>query len=295
MAELELKSYAKINLLLNIVSKRQDGYHILETVMQNVDIYDEVKIKKTEREIKIHSDSVALPKDHRNIAYQAADKMIKRYGLKEGCYIDIKKNIPQGAGLAGGSSNGAAVLIGMNHLWQLGLNLNELRTLGQEIGADIPFCLTGGTCLAEGIGEIVTPVPPFEWRNLLIVQPELELSTKEMYSLITSEHMNRYPMQALLKSLNDKAYLRVIRQSENIFEKIACDRYPQISKLKQEMLESGAIKSLMTGSGSAVVGFYKNEQELQIAFDFFKRNYLKTYKTKTINRGVSYGEKARHH
>ena len=181
MKEIVIKSYGKINLGLDVLYKRQDGYHEIRTIMQQIDLSDTLVMREIEEDIELDCNNKELPLDSTNLVYRAWKKLQEKTGINKGIQINIHKNIPIAAGLAGGSSNAATVLKGLNELWNLGLSEEELREIGVEIGADVPFCIMGGTALAEGIGEKLTKLKSFKDKNLLLVNPGIGVSTAEVY------------------------------------------------------------------------------------------------------------------
>ena len=200
MNSIQLKSRAKINLSIDVLGKREDGYHLVEMIMQTIDLFDKIKIFSLKEDtIIIESNSLDIPLDSTNIVYKAADLIKKQYNIKEGVKIIIEKNIPIAAGMAGGSSNAAAVLVGLNQLWQLKLSENKLKELGLKLGADVPFCIGGQTALAENIGEKLTKIDGLsENIFILVCKPELFVSTKEIYEEIDSKIIEKRPNNKLL-------------------------------------------------------------------------------------------------
>ncbi len=292
--EISVFSYGKINLFLNIVSKRQDGYHTLDTILQSIDLKDEITIKKAAKGINITCDDPKVPTDEHNTVYQGACLLREAYDLKIGFDIHLRKQIPYGAGLAGGSGNGAAVLLGIKALCQLAIPEVKMLEMARTIGADVPFCLYGGTMRGEGIGDLLTPLDSFQWDNILVVQPEFGMSTVEMYRRVTPEHYNQYDSHDMLKELESKNYVQVAKYCRNGFEKIAATVFPEIIDIKNKMIEQGAVNALMTGSGSAVVGFFLDKKTLARSAEYFRNDYKKVYETKTTNKGVGYGKEIRH-
>jgi 4-diphosphocytidyl-2-C-methyl-D-erythritol kinase len=282
----KLYSYAKINLFLNIVSKRQNGYHDIQSVMQTINIRDEIKIKNTGKGIIISCNDETIPVDSMNTAWKAANLIMGKYGLIGGVSIDIKKTIPSGAGLAGGSGNAAAVIIGMNHMFNLQMTDDEMVEIAVKIGADVPYCLVGGTCLAEGIGEELERINDFTWDNILIVKPEISVSTASIYGKVEKHMYNRYDMEEIVKRISGMEYEEALSFTGNILEDIVEEIHPEIKDIKKEMKSFNAILSMMTGSGSAVVGFFNNEDDLDRCAEDLKKRYDKIYKTNTVRKGV---------
>ncbi|HBH13729.1 MAG: 4-diphosphocytidyl-2-C-methyl-D-erythritol kinase [Clostridiales bacterium 38_11] len=289
----KLYSFAKINLFFNIVSKRQDNYHQIETIMQTIDLKDEIMIKNTNKSIIIKCNNSSIPLDNRNTVYRAAELMINRYHLDEGYEIEIKKGIPQGAGLAGGSGNAAAVILGIRDLKGLNISDEELVDLGKAIGADVPFCIFGGTCLAQGAGEKLTRLKDFYWQNILVVKPQFGIATKDIYGLITPEMFNRYDINILIDKINEGKDDEVILECKSALEDIVIEIYPEIKSIKNHILKTGGISAQMTGTGSAVIGFYPDSLTLNQAATYFRQQYKEIYITRTTREGIENGEKAR--
>ena len=191
---MKIKAYAKINISLDVVGKRkEDGYHLLRMIMQNIDLYDEIYVEKRKEGITIDCNKNYVPTDSRNLAYKAAMLFKEKYNIKEGVYINIIKNIPVSAGLAGGSTDGAAVLKLMNKLFEINASDEELMEMGLSLGADIPYCIKGGTALCEGVGEKITPLKPFKDKILVLVKPSFGVSTKEVYKAFDLEKARIHP------------------------------------------------------------------------------------------------------
>jgi len=269
MNNITLKAHAKINLTLDIVGKRPDGYHNIKSIMQSIELHDIVYICRRANikapAIALECTNPALPTDNRNIAYRVADYMMKTYGLAEDLHIKIEKNIPIEAGLGGGSADAAAVLIGIRDLYRLPLDNTQLAEIGKQFGADVPFCIYGGTMMAEGIGDILTPLPAFSETYVLLAKPTWGFSTKEMY-----------------KKHND-SFKKL--ETENAFENIEIAGMDMIHEIKAAMLEKGATKSLMSGAGSVVFGLFEDTNVLKSAAESMKLNYtdLTFITTKTID------------
>lgn len=279
-----IKSYAKINLSLDVVGKKEDGYHLLKMIMQSIDLCDDVNIEKSSEGITISCNKEYVPTDSRNLAYKAAKLFIDSYQIKlNGVHIDIVKNIPVAAGLAGGSSNAAAVLKGMRDMYMPDVTDMELMKLGLQIGADVPYCICGGTALCEGIGEIITPLESFNNQIVVLVKPPFGISTKEVYERIEISKIYRHPdTNAILNGIKDKSIKNVCRNMKNILENVSLRRYPLIRKIKIEMLEAGACGALMSGSGPTVFALFKHAEQAQLCFEKMKLKYKEVFLAKTI-------------
>lgn len=256
MQELSLKAYAKINLALAIQNKRSDEYHNLSTIMQTVSIYDRVKLKKSNR-ITCNINDDVIPSGEKNIAFKAAKVFFEFTGIDAGVDIFIDKKIPHGAGMGGGSADAAAVFLGLNKLYCANVSENLLVKLASKVGADIPFLLKGGTALAEGIGDVITNIKPLPKCNILIVKPNISISTVDAYSKydkFVGETTNS--VNCLIPYLEKGDLDSLCCGLFNDFEKVVAGTI--ISKIKERMLARGALTSCMTGSGSAVFGIYRN-------------------------------------
>ena len=278
---IKLKSYAKINLFLDVLNKRPDGYHNIKSVMQEIDLHDDIEINEAKSGITISCDSYNIPLDEKNTCYKAVMLIKEKFNIALGVNIIIKKIIPTEAGLAGGSGNAAAVLKGLNNLWGLGMTAHELRELGTKIGADVPFCLTGGTCLCEDIGDKITELKQFIWDNIIIIKPDFSISTPLAYKNIRDTEYNYYKDNKIMEHINNKDYYNVCMSVANTLEVAAIKLQPQILSIKDDLIKSGAISSLMTGSGSSVYGFYENKTSMLDAYNKLSSNYSKIFMTKT--------------
>lgn len=261
MEKIERKAYGKINLSLDVIGKRDNGYHEVEMVMQSVSLSDTVIIKKTQTGITLRTNREELPLNESNIAYQAAALMKEYFNLPGGVEITLEKNIPIAAGMAGGSSDAAAVLLGMKELFQLEASKETMEKLGLSLGADVPFCLRGKTALATGIGEILTPLTPLCDCSILISKPNFGVSTKEVYESFDAAVKITHPQtKALIEAINKKDLPQIATQMENVLEAVTVKKYPEIAELKKLMLEEGALGSMMTGSGPTVFGLFEQEE-----------------------------------
>lgn len=261
MEKIERKAYGKINLSLDVIGKRDNGYHEVEMVMQSVSLSDTVIIKKTQTGITLRTNREELPLNESNIAYQAAALMKEYFNLPGGVEITLEKNIPIAAGMAGGSSDAAAVLLGMKELFQLEASKETMEKLGLSLGADVPFCLRGKTALATGIGEILTPLTPLCDCSILISKPNFGVSTKEVYESFDAAVKITHPQtKALIEAINRKDLSQIATQMENVLEAVTVKKYPEIAELKKLMLEEGALGSMMTGSGPTVFGLFEQEE-----------------------------------
>lgn len=278
---MEIKAYGKINLSLDVVSKREDGYHLLKMIMQTIDLYDDIKLNVQGTDIKIYCDRPYVPTDERNIAYKAAKLFLEKYKINKGICISIDKHIPVSAGLAGGSTDGAAVIRGLSEIFEIN-DEKGILDLCTSIGADVPFCLRGGTCLCEGIGEIITSLPSFKNVIILLVKPNFGVSTREVFKALDLSLIYKHPnTEALIKSMKNYELNAFNCFSKNILENVTLSKYPIIREIKSKILKQGAIYSMMSGSGPTVFGIYDDMQLALSSYEFFKKQYKETYLTRT--------------
>lgn len=274
MEEIKMKAYGKINLSLDVVGKRENGYHDVEMIMQSVSIHDDILIRKQKSGITLLSDNKEIPVDERNIAYKAAALMKRHFNIEQGVEITINKRIPVAAGMAGGSADAAAVLKGMNELYSLNGTKEVLADLGLSLGADVPFCLMGGTVLARGIGEELTPLAPLVNCNILISKPTASVSTKWVYETYDEKGTTKHPdTKALLSYINKEDLHALAKGMYNVLEAVTAKEHVQITTLKEVMTENGAIGSLMTGSGPTVFGLFETEEEAKKALSEITKRY----------------------
>lgn len=262
--KLLVKAPAKINLSLDVLGKREDGYHEVEMVMTTIDLADHIELsERHDQEIKIVSQNRFVPDDERNLAYQAARLLKTRCGVRQGVEIAIDKVIPVAAGLAGGSSDAAATLRGLNTLWNLGLSLDELATLGAEIGSDVSFCVYGGTALAKGRGENITklPAPPNCW--VILAKPSIGVSTAEIYRQLDLNEVVHPDIPGMIAALYTRDYAGICKHAGNVLESVTLKAYPQVAQIKKQMQRFGADLVLMSGSGPTVFGLVRHDSRLQ--------------------------------
>ncbi len=284
---IHLKAYGKINLGLDVVRKREDGYHEVRMIMQTVSVYDSLELAKTETPgIKLETNLDWLPVDEGNLAYRAADMLMQEFGIKKGVHIRLEKNIPVAAGMAGGSTDAAAVLKGVNELFSLGLSEQELMKRGVKLGADVPYCIMGGTALSEGIGEILTPLSAIPVCHLLIAKPEVGVSTKFVYENLRANELEKHPdIDGMAEAVRNGDLAGVINRLENVLETVTIPSYPIIDEIKSFMKAHGAENVLMSGSGPTVFGIYTSEELLHEAAEALKESGLakQIYEAKPVN------------
>lgn len=255
------KAPAKINLSLDVLHKRPDGYHEVKMVMTMVDLADRLEMQELDRDtIIISSQAGYIPLDEKNLAFQAAKLIKDRYQVKQGVYLHLDKKIPVAAGLAGGSSDAAATLKGLNRLWRLGISQEEMMKLGEELGSDVPFCVSGGTALAEGRGEKLTPIEPPPQCWVVLAKPPINVSTADVYGRLKAAEIRRHPdTGAVLSALATKNFEALCASLGNVLEEVTLAYYPEVSQLKDCMLKLGAEGVLMSGSGPTVFGLVAKE------------------------------------
>ncbi|MGG4503987.1 4-(cytidine 5'-diphospho)-2-C-methyl-D-erythritol kinase [Paenibacillus polymyxa] len=258
------KAPAKINLMLDVLRKRDDGYHEVEMIMTMVDLSDRLTMSELPRDtIIISSQAGYIPLDEKNLAFQAARLIKERYNVSTGVHIHLDKHIPVAAGLAGGSSDAAAALRGLNKLWKLGISDAELRVLGAELGSDVPFCITGGTALASGRGELLKPLPnpPQCW--VILAKPPINVSTAEVYGRVKADQITQHPSaRQMEQAIRNASFTDVCNALGNVLEDVTLKLYPEVEHLKNSMIRLGADGVLMSGSGPTVFGLVSKEAKV---------------------------------
>jgi 4-diphosphocytidyl-2-C-methyl-D-erythritol kinase len=286
MEKYSIKAYAKINLGLDVLGRLPNGYHEVKMVMQTVGIYDELTFEKTDSGIHITTDAGELPTGEDNLIYKAAKLLFDKYGINEGIKIQLKKNIPIAAGMAGGSTDAAATLKGINHMFTLGCSDEELMEQGVKIGADVPFCVMGGTALSEGIGEKLLRLDDAPECVLLVAKPAINVSTAYVYRTLDSLEAYEHPdIDGMVEAVREKDLDGIVMRMGNVLEQVTVPEYPVINDIKNIMLESGALGSMMSGSGPTVFGIYKDRTDAVKAYDIIKKNELapQIFITKFVN------------
>lgn len=260
MEQLKVKGYAKINLGLDVIRRLPNGYHQVKMVMQAIDLWDELTLERSEGGITMTTDSHSLATDESNLVRRAARLMQETFSLKTGLTIHLQKNIPIAAGLAGGSTDAAAVMKGINRLFDLNVPLPKLMELSTAIGADVPFCILGGTALAEGIGERLTPLAPIPFCHILIAKPDISVSTKYVYEHLDSTGIEKHPdLDGMTAAISSGSLPGIISRMENVLETVTIPAHPVIAAIKRRLLKLGAEGSLMSGSGPTVFGIFTDE------------------------------------
>ena len=273
---LELKAYGKINLGLDVVRRREDGYHEVRMIMQTVRVYDAIELNRTEEEgIRLSTNLYYLPDNENNLGYRAAKLLMDEFGIRDGVEIKMKKFIPVAAGMAGGSSDAAAVLFGVNKMFGLGLSMTELEERGVKLGADVPYCLMRGTVLAEGIGEKLTPLLTCPKCFVLLAKPPISVSTKMVYEKLDALEITEHPdIDGILNGLARKNIHKVAECMGNVLEQVTIPVYPVIEQIKNVMKEGGAMNAMMSGSGPTVFGLFEDRQSAKRAAQKIKEQKL---------------------
>ena len=276
MDEITLKALAKINLGLDVVRRREDGYHEVRMVMQTLHLYDRLVLKKSHTPgIQIQTNLSFLPVNENNLVYRAGRLLMDEFGITEGVSVRLEKRIPVAAGMAGGSTDAAAMLYGMNRMFGLHLSKKALMERGVKIGADVPYCIMRGTVLAEGIGEKLTPLPPMPKCQILIAKPPISVSTKMVYEKLDSREITVHPdIDGILDGLETGNLETIAASMGNVLENVTIEEYPVIARIKKCMLAKGALGAMMSGSGPTVFGIFKDRKTAKAAYNHLKKQGL---------------------
>lgn len=275
MDEYRIKANAKINLALDVVGKLPNGYHEVKMIMQSIALCDELTLKKAPEGITVTTDSQELSCGEDNLVYKAARLMFDTYGIRDGVHIHLQKTIPIAAGMAGGSTDAAAAMKGISRLFDLEVPLPRLMELGVSIGADVPYCILGGTALAEGIGEKLTPLTPAPDFYVLVAKPDISVSTKYVYENLDASGITRHPdVRGMAMAIESGSLQGVLDRMGNVLETVTIPAYPVIDSIKRRMRELGAVNSLMSGSGPTVFGIFLSEQAAEFACEQLKHEEL---------------------
>ena len=264
---MRLQAFAKINLGLDVLGKREDGYHEVRMIMQTIRMYDQLDMRKSvEPGIHLTTNKKYIPEDENNLVWRAAKLKMDNCGIIEGVSIHLHKVIPVAAGMAGGSSDAAATLVGMNRLFHCGLSKEKLMELGVQIGADVPYCVLRGTALAEGIGEKLTVLPPMPDCWILIGKPGISVSTKYVYTTLDLNTDTVHPdIDGMKKALEDGNLYGITERMGNVLQDVTIPAYPEVERIKEQMKTLGAVNAMMSGSGPTVFGIFDNEEKAQKA------------------------------
>ena len=276
MERISIHAMAKINLGLDVLRRRENGYHDVKMIMQTVNIYDTLDfVKLQEAKIVVKTDTMELPTDENNLIYKAAKLLFDKCEVREGVEITLTKRIPIAAGMAGGSTDAAAALVGINQLFGLGLSIEELKEIGVKIGADVPYCIEGGTALSEGIGEILTKLPDAPDCFVVVAKPEISVSTKYVYENLHANELKYHPdIDGMVDAIREGSLDGVCKRMENVLETVTETKYPIISELKKLLKDAGAENSLMSGSGPTVFAIFREEEMANKALEAVKNSGL---------------------
>lgn len=276
MEQLTKEAYAKINLGLDVLRRREDGYHEVKMVMQTVDICDTLTFtKKAEQGITLRTDKEELSAGEDNLICRAAKLLLTKAGITQGVDIFLRKRIPIAAGMAGGSADAATTLLGLNELFELGFSIEQLQHIGVSLGADIPYCLVGGTALSEGIGEILTKLPTPPQCVLVVAKPDINVSTKFVYENLHADTLSYHPdIDGMVEAIKAGSLTGITDRLGNVLETVTVREYPVIDTIKQLMKNTGAENALMSGSGPTVFGIFTREEAARNAAAQIKEQRL---------------------
>ena len=259
------------------------GIIYLKMIMQSVDLYDSLSFQKCNKGINLSCNKPYIPVDDKNLVYKATKLFMDTYDIQEGVNIYLKKNIPVAAGMAGGSADAAAVFKTLKEVFNVQVDDDELMNLGVKIGADVPFCIKGGTALCEGIGEIITPLKPFKNNILVLVKPNFGVSTKEVFKNLDISKIFKHPdTEMLIKAIEQEKLQDVCNSMKNLLENVTLRKYPVLKRIKEDMVKMGAMGSMMSGSGPTIFAFFDDMLKAQLCYDKFKIQYKEVYITRTI-------------
>ncbi len=285
MKEVEIDSYSKINLTLNILAKRQDGYHDIETIMQSINLTDRLFIKEEKEGIKIKCTHPQVPIDNQSLAYKSAEKILSRYRITKGVKIEIEKNIPLASGMAGGSANSASILLGINKLFDLNLSNKDLREIAEELGMDVPFCIQNGTALAYHKGEKVIPLSPINpplW--IIVINPGFKISSEWAYNNIDLDQIKKEKNNTkdMIKALKNGEHEEIAKNLFNSFDGLMIKKYPEIEKIKDRLIKEGVLGALMSGSGPTVFGIARNKEHALKIYERLKSEFISIWVVSTV-------------
>ena len=276
MNDISVKALAKINLGLDVVRRREDGYHEVRMVMQTIHLFDRLEISRNDSgRITMETNLSFLPTNENNLVYKAAKLLQDEFAIKDGVHVWLHKYIPVAAGMAGGSTDAAAVLYGMNRIFELGLTKEQLMERGVKIGADVPYCIMRGTALAEGIGEKLTKLPPMVKCPVLIAKPQISVSTKFVYENLKLNDNTIHPdIDRLVADISEGDLTRIAADMGNVLETVTIPEYPVIAEIKENMMQNGAVNAMMSGSGPTVFGLFADESTAVKAYEAMKESNL---------------------
>ena len=287
MNTIQMKAFGKVNLGLDVIRRRGDGYHEVRMIMQTIQLYDKITIDKARQEgIMLETNLVFLPVNENNIAYKAARMLMEEFHIPGGLSIKIEKHIPVAAGMAGGSTDGAAVLYGINRMYRLGLTKTQLMERGVRLGADVPYCIMRGTVLSEGIGEVLTPVSPLPDCYILVAKPPISVSTKYVYEHLKLDSVEYHPdIDGMVEALEAGNLKEIADRMENVLETVTIPEHPEIGQIKEVMRGEGALNAMMSGSGPTVFGIFEDKKQGLKARDILRKGTLakQVYLVKPFN------------
>lgn len=287
MNTIQMKAFGKVNLGLDVIRRRGDGYHEVRMIMQTIQLYDKITIDKARQEgIMLETNLAFLPVNENNIAYKAARMLMEEFHIPGGLSIKIEKHIPVAAGMAGGSTDGAAVLYGINRMYRLGLTKTQLMERGVRLGADVPYCIMRGTVLSEGIGEVLTPVSPLPDCYILVAKPPISVSTKYVYEHLKLDSVEYHPdIDGMVEALEAGNLKEIADRMENVLETVTIPEHPEIGQIKEVMRGEGALNAMMSGSGPTVFGIFEDKKQGLKARDILRKGTLtkQVYLVKPFN------------
>lgn len=281
--EMMMRSYAKVNITLDVLRRREDGYHEVKMIMQTVGLYDIVRVRRQKIGIQVDVNLPYVPTDGRNLAAKAAKVFFEKTGIHGGARIGLEKHIPVAAGLAGGSGNAAAVLLALNQLYLAGLTGEQLAEMGLEIGADVPYCIYGGTMLAEGIGEKLTKLPAMPQCYIVLVKPLVSVSTKKVYEALDMKRVMEHPdTNGVIQALGQGDIKGISIRMFNVLQQVTEQLHPQIAEIRNRLMEFGADGTIMSGSGPTVFGVFESRETAGQAYREMRQHYRETFLTETV-------------
>ncbi len=276
---MQLRARSKINLNLHIVGRREDGFHEIDSIMQSISLADQIKLSPVSKGIKIICTNPLIPTDNQNTAFKAAELFFERTKIDKRVRIEIQKLVPHAAGLGGGSADAAAVLVGLNIMYKAKLSESDLKRLGEEVGSDVPFCITGGTARVRGRGELVEPIDPLPKSWFVLVTPQILISTAWVYQNFDPVWLKEGRMVGTHNPITSL-------QLYNDLEKVVLPNYPEIEKVKKELIDLGCLQSLMSGSGSSVFGLVDSEEKGKKILNIIRKKYPQSYLVESVDKGV---------
>jgi len=282
MDKIIVKARAKVNLSLDVLGTREDGYHEMQMVNHSIELHDTLTFESCDKEVNLTSNIKGIPLDEKNLVIKAMKKLQNYADINKGIKIYLKKRIPYKAGLAGGSSDAAATLKGLNTLWHLGLTLQELVEIGATIGADVPYCLMGGTALVEGIGEKIIPLLPIKKLYVVVVKPNVNISTPWAFRALDHHVIQKRPdIPGVIRSLEAEDYAELRQAMGNVFEPLVSAKFAEIDDIKRGLLDHGAAAAIMTGSGPTVIGYFTEKAEARNVWKLFSKKYKMCFLSET--------------